>query len=329
MADAITTKSDLKIYEAEFQAGVWEGITQAINKFNLASVNTIRLVTQLMRGEYEKNAFFKLTSGLIAHRDTTSTSAVDSKKVTQDEHIAVKINRRVGPVQWTLDSIRKAGLTDQEFSFVLGQQVGEQKAQDMLNTGLLGLETALSGESGILYDATGETTKTLTTQYLVNGLAKMGDQAGRVVAWVMHSKPFFDLVGEQISANITGVANFAVANAMPVTLNRPVIITDAPALTDANGSATDTYNILGLTEDAVVIKETEQGPAVSDIKTGYDNLLVEFQSEHAFNLGVKGFKYDVPNGAANPTDATIATATNWDKIVTSDKDLAGVRILTQ
>src|SRR5262245_50036231 len=52
----------------------------------------------------------------------------------------------------------------------------------------------------------------------------------------MHSKPYYDLVQSQINANITGISNFAIAQATPVTLNRPVIITDSSSLVAAVNS---------------------------------------------------------------------------------------------
>ena len=145
----------------------------------------------------------------------------------------------------------------------------------------------------------------------------------------MHSKAYFDLVKEQISANITNVADRVIYGGTPATLNRPVIISDVPALTDANGSATDTYNTLGLVADGVVISESEQSDIISEIVTGLENLVFRIQGEYAFNVKCKGFKWDVTNGGANPTDTALGTTTNWDKAATDNKDLAGVRIVTQ
>jgi hypothetical protein len=41
---------------------------------------------------------------------------------------------------------------------------------------------------------------------------------------------------------------------------------------------------------------------------------------------VKGFKWDVSNGGANPADAALATGSNWDVASTSYKDFGGVII---
>lgn len=327
MATSILT--DFKLHDAQFQAGMWEGITQFVNAFNGASANTIRLVTQGLQGQYAKESFFQNISDAISRRDVTSVSDATAKKLTQEETISVKVNRKIGPVELTLDSIRKIAKDQQEISFILGQMIGELKAKDMLNTGVLSVEAALQGQTDLVFDATGQSTKTLTTAYLVSGMAKMGDMSERVKAWVMHSKPYFDLVNEQIGAKIVNVADRVIYGGTPATLNRPVIIADIPALHDANGSATDTYNVLGLVSDGVVLTESEPTDMVDEIVSGKENLIFRMQGEYAYNIGCKGFKWDTQNGGANPTDGALGTTTNWDKVMASVKDLAGVRIVVQ
>lgn len=324
-----STLSNFKIYEAQFQAGLWEGISQVVDVWNGVSKNAIRLVQRNLVGQYAKEAIFTQISDLVTRRNVTSTSAATPVGPAQDELISVKINRKIGPVQFTLDSLRKIGKDYQEMSFILGQQVGQAKAKDMLNTGILSVHAAIKQQSDLNFDATGLSTKTLKTEYLVSGLSKMGDAAERVVAWVMHSKPYFDLVKEQISANITNVADRAVYAGTPVTLNRPVILSDIPALWDDNASATDTYNVLGLVSDAVVVTESESEEMIAETVGGLENLVARVQGEFAYNLSCKGFKWDITNGGANPNDAALGTGTNWDKVMTSVKDLAGVRIKVQ
>jgi hypothetical protein len=58
-------------------------------------------------------------------------------------------------------------------------------------------------------------------------------------------------------------------------------------------------------------------------------LVVRVQAEYAYSLGIKGFKYDVANGGANPDATAVGTASNWDKVATDKKDLAGVILKCQ
>lgn len=328
---AIGKASDFKIYDELVYGGMVETINQNLNAFNGASANAIRMIAARLKGDYAKESFYKDISGLISRRDTTSTASVTDLAMTQGEAVSVKLNRKIGPVGQTLDAFRKVAPTvsaQEEMSFKLGQMLGAKKVEDMLNTAILSVETAIQGQAALNFTITGGT-KTLSFAALVSGLAKMGDAQGRVVAWVMHSKPFFDLMQAQIADKVYGGYNLTIYNASVATLGRPVIVTDSPALTDANGSATDTYNVLGLVQDAVVVTESEEQTLASDLVTGLANLVFRVQGEYAYNVACKGFAWDTANGGANPTDATLGTTTNWDKVATSDKDLAGVRIVAE
>ncbi|MCY1184677.1 hypothetical protein D9M73_253910 [compost metagenome] len=133
----------------------------------------------------------------------------------------------------------------------------------------------------------------------------------------------------QITANIDGVSNFNVATGTPVTLNRPVLVTDSDALIETAGSgsaATTDYMTLGLTVDGLKVENTEEEELVIENVTGKENLITRLQGEFAYNMGVKGFKWDIANGGANPNDATLGTGSNWDAVRGSFKDFAGVII---
>lgn len=326
---SIGKATDFKIYQEEYYGGMYEAISQNVNAFNGASANTIQLVANELKGDYNKESFLKEISSLISRRDTTSVSAATDLAVTQGEFVGVKVNRKIGPVAQTLDAWRKIATDAREMSFKIGKMAGENKIKDYLNSAILAAETAISGQAALKYDATGLTDKTIRHSYLVSTMAKMGDQAGQIACWVMHSKNYFDLVGQAISDKVYEIAGATIYSGSVATFGRPTIVTDAPALTDANGSLTDTYNVLGLVPGAVTVTESELEQIEGQIITGLEQLVFRIQGEYAFNLNVKGFAWDVTNGGANPTDATIGTTTNWDKVATSDKALAGVVLVTQ
>ena len=322
--------SDFKLYQAEFNGGFSETLQQESQVFNGASNGAIRLVPERLRGQYDKESFFDVVSSLASRRDTTSTSTASDTAVTQDEHVGVKLNRKVGPVAIALDALKKIGreATPQEMSFILGGQVAKALQVDYLNSGLRALEPALWAQTAVRHDATDGD---LATADLFDGLAKFGDAASRIVAWVGHSKQYYDLVKGQVAANIDGVSNFNIATAQPVTANRPFIMTDSDDLitTDGGGSGVDSYSLLGLTQGAVELLLSEPETMAIELVTGYENMFYRMQGEYAFNVRLKGFRWDVTNGGANPSDAALATGSNWDKAVTSDKLLAGVVIRSQ
>ena len=83
-------------------------------------------------------------------------------------------------------------------------------------------------------------------------------------------------------------------------------------------------NRLGLVAGAVEVENSEQQEIVVQDVTGLENLVVRFQGEYAYNLGIMGFKWDMSNGGVNPDATAVATAGNWDSVATSFKDYAGV-----
>lgn len=327
---AIGKASDFKIYQEYLQTRVSEVLTQNGAAMAGASNGAIRLTTVSKRGDYEYESFFKSISGLVSRRDITSVSAATDLAMTQDEFIRVKLNRKIGPVAQTRDAFRKltGRFSQTEMSGIIGEQAAVAMQLEMLNSGLLATRAALVTGSSTLYAV--PSTGTLSTAGLVSGLAKLGDRADRIVAWVMHSKPYYDLVQSQITANIDGISNFNVSSATPVTLNRPVIVTDSDSLVVTAGSpAVTTYYTLGLTADAILCENTEEEDVVFDDVTGLENLVVRMQGEFAYNLGLKGFKWDTTNGGVNPAAGAIGTGSNWDQAVTSYKDWGGVVITSR
>lgn len=309
---SIGAKTDFVVYDREFFSGMNEVLQQNTEVFNGASGGAVRLVTASLRGDFDKQSFMKkVTGGTVTHRDITSTAAVTPAKMEQGELVAPKINRRIGPNSNTLDAWKKIEADPQMFSFYYGQQVAEDVAADWLNTLVLAGVTCMETEANMVYDATGETDPKLRTEYLVRGLKKLGDKAQRVRAWVMHSNTFYDLVESQILDKVTNVADAVIYGGAPGTLNRPVIVTDSPALVEADGvsSGVDAYKVLGLTDEALVATQSEDQNILSDTELGRENIVMTIQGEYAFNTRVKGFSYTAVT--INPDDAALGTGANW------------------
>jgi hypothetical protein len=193
------------IYPELVHGGLVETLVQNTDAFNAASGNTIRLVTARRRGDFAQESFIKNVNNLI-------------NPVPMDEFVSVKVNRRIGPIDQTLDSFRKLGEdTDLE---ILSRKIGVQIAKgiqvDQLEAGLTSLVAAISAQGALTVAPSPQAT--LGTNVLVDGLAAFGDAGSRIKLWVMHSKAYYDLVKDQIALNIDGISNFNVANAAPVTL---------------------------------------------------------------------------------------------------------------
>lgn len=326
---AIGTKSDFIIYPQQFWGGVVETLQQNTDAFNGASANTLRLVTRSILGDYERESFLKSTASLIARRDVTAVTGVADTKLTAGEMVGVKVNRRLGPVTQSRDAFRKIGVSPDEFSFMLGQQAGPAMAIDYINIAVGAVRAAIQNQGANLqYDATADATKTLNHTAMVGGMSKFGDRSARITAWVMHSKPYFDLMKQQIADKLFEVAGATVYAGTIATFGKPTVVLDSSNLFTVPGSGATTYDILGLVENAVEVSESEERDIISQPVTGLENLVDRIQGEYAFNLRVKGCAYDTAQGA-NPTDTILTTAATWLKVVSDNKEMPGVRITCQ
>jgi hypothetical protein len=328
------TLADFKIYNDEFQAGMTEVLMQNSDAFNAASANALRIVPSLHRGNFAKEAFFEEVSSLITRRDVTSTSAGASSKLEQGEFIMPKLNRRY-QVDQTRDAFKKilAGVNAWgEFSVRLGEQVAKAKMVDYLNTILASLSGAVDGNSDVQFNAvTGGVSGVTNLSYknLIKGLSKFGDASQDISAWVMHSAPFHDLLGESVGIATDRVAGATIYEGTAGTLGRPVIVTDSPSLIlsgSGSGSGGAVYRTFGLTTNAGVILESESAEdiPVFDTVTGLENVVYRIQGEHAYNVRAKGYSYT--DSGANPTDANLIDDTNWAQASSDKKSTAGVVI---
>lgn len=325
---SIGKASDFQIYNEQFIGGFVETIQQNVDGFNQASANTLPMLTDGHIGDYYKETFFDVISSLVTRRDTTSTAAVTDLAPTTDEFVGVKRNYKIGPVANTLDAWRKIGKDQGELSFILGQQIARAVPQYMLNAALTALEGKLDSVAALEQSNTGAT---ITTEGLVQAMAKVGDASSRLACIVMHGKVYHDLLLDQITDAVYRADGVAIMQGTPATLGRPVLVTDSSALVETDGvsSGVDAYSTLILFPGAAVTKISEPPAVVTALVTGLENLVYRFQGEGAYTLQLRGCEWDVANGGANPTDNAIGTATNWDTQVADNKLLPGVILKTR
>jgi len=71
---------------------------------------------------------------------------------------------------------------------------------------------------------------------------------------------------------------------------------------------------------------SDGGDLITNIETsnGKERIETTFQADYTFGLGLKGYTWDEATGGKSPTDAELATGTNWDKVATDIKHTAGV-----
>ena len=322
--------SNFVLYDSYAQTGYNELLVQMTDLFNAASQGAIVMSTNLTEGNYSREAYFEAVAGLASRRDLTAEpkTAITQLALTEDEQVLVKLFRKIGPITNTRGMFRTIARDPGEFAVLIGQQAAKATMIDQLNAGLRSCVAALSGVATNLHNVTAASpTDTISTDNLIQTLGKFGDASNEIVAWVGHSAAYYKLVREQASTySFDAVAGINIATGQPVTLGRPFIMTDSSALYSAT-SPTDPHRVLGLTRGAIRIENSELEDLVVQDVTGGAQLGVTVQGEFSYNVGIKGFRWDIGNGQSNPTDAALATSSNWDQAYTNVKSLAGVMMV--
>ena len=327
---ATTLPSDMKVYNEQFYAGYTETLERNLAVFNGNSNNSILLSSQVTNGEFIKESYLAKVSNLVTRRDTGSVTDADILKAQQGEIVKVDRSIKIGPVDFTDEAIHKGNMTIDEMVFLLGQQAAEEVMKEHIDATLFALSgaynvTALS--NGLVQDSSGAT---ITHNILNNGLAKFGDKASNIVAWVMHSAVFFELQGQAITDAIDSVAGTVIYGGSPGTLGRPVIVTDSDALYSNGSSSVSTdnyYSTYGLVAGAAEVQQTRVGELVLDRVTGKENLITRMQAEESHAIGLKGLSFST--STANPTVAQLATNSNWTQSFSQLKAMPGIQIKTK
>ena len=315
--------SDLAVYSEYAYASMTEVLRQRIDLFNAATGGAITLRSAAHQGDFSDVAFFAKISGLVRRRNSYGSGSVGEKKLAHLVDTMVKVAAGTPPVRLDPGQFKWIQQNPEVAGAALGQQLAVDTMADMLNVGLGASYAALSAQTAVVYDATGNTLpeNTLSFGNLNNGQAKFGDQASTISAWVMHSKPMFDLYGKNLS-NAERLFNYGNINVMRDPFGKLLVMTDSQNLVITG--TPNNYAVLGLVPGAVIIDQNDDYTANEEAKNGDENIIRTFQAEWSYNVGVRGFSWDKTNGGKSPNDAALLTATNWDKYATSHKDLAGV-----
>ena len=315
--------SDLAVYSEYAYASMTEVLRQRIDLFNAATGGAITLRSAAHQGDFSDVAFFAKISGLVRRRNSYGSGSVAEKKLAHLVDTMVKVAAGTPPVRLDPGQFKWIQQNPEVAGAALGQQLAVDTMADMLNVGLGASYAALSAQTAVVYDATGNTLpeNTLSFGNLNNGQAKFGDQASTISTWVMHSKPMFDLYGKNLT-NAERLFNYGNINVMRDPFGKLLVMTDSQNLVITG--TPNNYAVLGLVPGAVIIDQNNDYTANEEAKNGDENIIRTFQAEWSYNVGVRGFAWDKTNGGKSPNDAALLTATNWDKYATSHKDLAGV-----
>jgi hypothetical protein len=315
--------SDMIVFNQQTQVVATETVAQYLNTFNQASGGALLLGSQSTLGDYVEEASYKAISALVSRRDAYGSGALATKALQQLKDVAVKVDQSIGPVEWTIEQFARLLKNEEEAGLIIGEQAAEAMIQDYLNTAAASLVAAIGNQASLVndYSATG----TAKLVELNTAAGKFGDRQMSLAAWLMHSKVFTDLTNEAIT-NTSQLYNVGNIRVMQDGLGRRYVVTDAPALLTAG--APDKYNTVGLVPGAAMV-ETQPLLTMTQPKADQENMGTVWKGESSFTIGLKGYAWDTTNGGKSPTDAELATGSNWDLIASDTKDTAGVMLISQ
>ncbi|ULJ64054.1 major capsid protein [Wielerella bovis] len=311
---------DLQVFNQQTYQVMTETADQDVQKFNEASGGAIVLFNKPFSGDFDIKTMFKGISGLVRRRNAHGSGTVNAVKLQEMLNVAVKVAAGTPPVEWEAQQYQWTLRNPELAALQIGEQLAKARLADMLNAGISAAVAAVSGNSDLVHDGSSDAP---SFDVLNTGAAKMGDRSGSLKAWVLHSGTMHKLYSNALH-NAERLFSYDGVNVVRDPFGRVFVVTDSPSL-----SQSSVYHTLGLVENAVIVNDNQDFNSVLEPKTGSENLQTVYQAEWSFGVGVKGYSWDMTTGGKSPTDAALATPTNWKKTVTSNKDTAGVLIKTQ
>jgi hypothetical protein len=312
----------MEVFNKYFMPPTIETLAQMVEKFNAASRGSIRLSTTGFEGDFLQESFWASIHSAVRRVERIGTNGdVEATDLSQLKNSSVKVAGGFGPIRFEPSQMTWLLKPTTEGVEVISRNLSEAMMKDMLNTAIAALVAAIEAQgSDTTYD-TG--TGPMGYRDINRAHAKFGDMSGLIVANVMDGPQYHELVDQNLQ-NTARLFTSTGVNVVDV-LGRVIVVTDAPALRES-GTGGD-VKVLGLVDGAAIVHDA--GDLITNIETvnGKERIETTLQADYTFGLGLKGYTWDVSNGGASPTDAKLATGSNWDKTATSIKHTAGVLAL--
>ena len=314
---------DLQVFNKQTYSAMTEVVDQQVQLFNAASGGTLVLAAGQNQGDFSLDASFKQIAGLVRRRNAYGSGAVTAKRLEHLLNVSVKVAAGTPPIEFEKQQYTWILQNPELAAIKIGEQLAIAQVQDQLNAGIRALVAATSGNAAVVHDGTAATP---TFRVLNKGSALFGDRAGSLRAWLLHSTVLHSLYDNALT-NAEQLFSFGTVNVMRDAFGRLFVVTDSDAL--INPGATPTYNTLGLVEGAGIVQPNGDFHAILQDTAGGENIKTTYQAEWTYNVGLKGYAWDIAAGGKSPTDVALGTSTNWDKVATSNKDTAGVLVKTK
>lgn len=312
-----------KVFNEFIMPATIETLGQMVEKFNAASRGAIRLTMDGFTGDFLQESFFAAVHAAQRRVDRYATNAAASvTDLSELKRSSVKVAGGFGPIRYEPSQLTWLQRPTAQGIEVASRNFAEAMLKDQLNTAIAALVAAIENQSTATYNGlTPSPDLGISYTTINNSHAKFGDASGNLVCEVMTGSVFHKLIGQNL-ANAATLFNAGNVTIVDV-LNKAVVVTDAPALYQT-ASPVSKEKVLSLVEGAAVV--FDGGDVIPNIETsnGLERIVTTMQVDYTFGLGLKGYTWDEGNGGKSPTDAELATGSNWDKVATDIKHTAGV-----
>lgn len=314
--------SQMQVFNQYIMPATLETLDQMTAAFNAASNGAIIISAEGFTGDFLQESFFQTLGAAQRRVDRyAANGAAPITDLTELKNSSVKIAGGFGPVRYEPSQMTWLERPTTQGVEVASRAFAEILLKDELNTAIAALVAAITAQSAAVNDVSA--TAGITQAGLNNAHAKFGDASQSLVAQVMQGTTWHKLVGQAIvnSTNLFVAGNVRVVDI----LGKISVVTDAPALMQAGTPNKEI--ILSLVSGAALVHDNRD--QISNVSTtnGKERIETTVQTDYTFGLGLKGYTWDTTTGGKSPTDAELATGTNWDKTATSIKHTAGVALI--
>ncbi|MEX5494779.1 major capsid protein [Pseudomonas asgharzadehiana] len=314
--------SQMQVFNEYIMPATLETLDQYLAAFNAASRGAIVLSPDGFTGDFLQESFFQTLAAAQRRVDRYSANAaVAATDLTELKNTSVKVAGGFGPIRYEPSQMTWLERPTAQGIEVASRAFAEILLKDQLNTAIAALVAAITAQAAAVNDVSA--TAGITYAGLNNAHAKFGDASQNLVTQVMQGTSYHKLVGQNL-ANQNQL--FQAGNVRVVDiLGKISVVTDAPALMQAGTPNKEI--ILSLVQGAALVHDGRD--IISNVQTtnGKERIETTLQTDYTFGLGLKGYTWDTTTGGKSPTDAELATGTNWDKTATSIKHTAGVALI--
>ena len=317
--------SQMQVFNEYIMPATMETLDQMLVAFNAASRGAIVLSPDGFTGDFLQESFFQTLAAAQRRVDRYAANGdAPITDLTELKNTSVKVAGGFGPVRYEPSQMTWLERPTAQGIEVASRAFAEILLKDQLNTAIAALVAAITAQAAAVNDVSA--TAGISQAGLNNAHAKFGDASQNLITQVMQGTTYHKLIGQALanSEQLFQAGNVRVVDI----LGKVSVVTDAPALMQAGaGEDPDLEIILSLVQGAALVHDGRD--LISNVSTtnGKERIETTLQVDYTFGLGLKGYTWDQTNGGKSPTDAEIATGSNWDKTATSIKHTAGVALI--